>query len=332
MRIYEESDLRHNLMRGARTAVIGYGNQGHAHALNLRDGGADVVVGARPGGRGWLAAEADGFDPVEIADAVAGSAFVSMLLPDEAQGAVFDEQVRPHLEPGAALVFAHGFTVTFGTIAPPEKSDVILVAPKGQGHFLRTEYKRDRGVLCLVAVERNATGEAREKLLSYAQMLGCLRVGAIETTFREEAVTDLFGEQAVLCGGVPGIVKAAFETLVEAGYDPHVAYLECLHELKIITDLMYREGIGAMRKKISRTAAWGSFSAESRMITPEIRSRMRAILDSIESGEFARGWTAEASSGQQHLTDHIRSETEHPIEKTGEAVRGRMPYLKEDLS
>ncbi|MFQ5511574.1 MAG: ketol-acid reductoisomerase [Candidatus Krumholzibacteriia bacterium] len=332
MKVYREEDVGRESMRGARTAIIGYGNQGHAHALNLKESGADVVVGARRGGAGWARAESDGFEPLDVREAVEGADYVVMLLPDEAQAAVFGGEIREHLKAGAALVFAHGFTIGFGEIEPPPGHDVILVAPKGQGHFLRKLYTQGRGLMCLVAVERDASGSAKEKMLSYAHMLGCLRAGAIETTFREEAVTDLFGEQAVLCGGAPALVKAAFDTLVERGYDPHVAYIECLHELQIITDLMARGGLEFMREKISRTAAWGSYVAEETLVTEGVRARMKSLLTSIESGEFARGWRKESRDGQHGLRRHIAAEAKHPIESAGIPVRALMTYLKEDDS
>ncbi len=332
MKVYRESDVTRNTMRGVRTAVIGYGNQGHAHALNLSESGVDVVVGTRRGGAGWRQAERDGFRPVEVSEAVVGAEYVALLLPDEVQARVFDEQIAPGLEPGSALIFAHGFTVAFGEIKPPAEHDLILVAPKGQGHFLRKLYTRRQGLMCLVAVERDASGHARDSMLSYAQMLGCLRAGAIETTFREEAVTDLFGEQAVLCGGTPALVKAAFETLVESGYDPHIAYIECLHELQIITDLMSRGGLQFMREKISRTAAWGSYVAEEAIVNGEVKSRMRSILKSIESGDFARGWREETNAGQERLGRSIAAEAQHPIESAGTPVRELMSYLEEEDS
>ncbi|MEE9269835.1 MAG: ketol-acid reductoisomerase [Candidatus Krumholzibacteria bacterium] len=332
MKVYRDADVARNVMQGVPAAIIGYGNQGHAHALNLADSGVEVVVGARRGGGGWQRAEADGFKPLEVSEAVAAADYVVVLLPDEVQAGAFEGEILPHLRRGATLVFAHGFTITFGEIDPPQGHDVILVAPKGQGHFLRKLYTQDQGLMCLVAVERDASGHARDKMLSYAQMLGCLRAGAIETTFREEAVTDLFGEQVVLCGGVPALVKAAFETLVENGYDPQVAYIECLHELQIITDLMSRGGVQFMREKISRTAAWGSYVAEQAIVTGEVKSKMRSILKSIESGDFARGWRKETDDGQERLGRYIAAEAKHPIESAGIPVRALMSYLKEDDS
>jgi ketol-acid reductoisomerase len=243
---------------------------------------------------------------------------------------VFGRDILPSLRQGAALVFAHGFTIAFGVVQPPAGHDVVLVAPKGQGHFVRKLYRLGQGVPSLVAVETDASGAAHDKALAYARALGCLRAGAMQTTFREEAVTDLFGEQTVLCGGVPALVRAAYETLVDGGYEPEVAYIECLHELKIITDLMYRDGIAAMRKRISRTAAWGSFRVQREIVSDDVRSKMRDILRAIESGEFARGWREEAAQGQKHLVEFIEAESKHPIEQAGASVRALMPYLKED--
>jgi ketol-acid reductoisomerase len=330
MKVFTEKDLATNLVRGAIVAVVGYGTQGHAHALNLRDAGARVVVGARPGGAGWRNAEADGFQPVSVAEAVEGAAYVAVLLPDENHRETFATEIAPHLAPGAALVFAHGFSVAFGFVRAPELNDVLLVAPKAQGHYLRKTFVDGKGIPCLIAVERNASGTALEKALSYADLLGCLRAGAINTTFRDEAVTDLFGEQAVLCGGVPALVKAAFETLVERGYPSEVAYIECLHELKIITDLMFEGGVSHMRERISRTAAWGSFLAEQRVVPDAVRSAMRSILDEIESGVFAERWQNEASSGSPRLHEFIVRESEHPIELAGAAARAVMQRRKKE--
>jgi ketol-acid reductoisomerase len=332
MRVFGENDLQANALRGVRTAVLGYGNQGHAHAQNLRDSGADVVVGAREGGSGSERALADGFECRSIAVATAEADAVAVLLPDEAQGEIFAADIAPNLRAGAALVFAHGFGIAFGVVKPPPGHDVVLVAPKGQGHYLRKLYVQGNGLPCLLGVEADASGMALNKALSYAQMLGCLGAGAIETTFREEAITDLFGEQAVLCGGVPALVVAAFETLVEAGYSPEVAYIECMHELKIITDLMHSGGIHHMRSRISRTAAWGSVETGPAIVSDETKSQLRQTLHSIENGDFARGWIAEAKTGQKNLNDSIEKEAALDIETAGRAVRNLMPYLKEDNS
>ncbi|UCG53857.1 MAG: ketol-acid reductoisomerase [Candidatus Latescibacterota bacterium] len=330
MKVFKEEDLKTNHLDGASAAIVGYGNQGHAHALNLRDSGVRVVVGARKGGGAWQRAQADGFEPLSVPDAVSPADYVVILIPDEVQGDVFKNDIEPALRPDAALVFAHGFSVAFGIIRLPANHDVVLVAPKGQGHFLRKAYRMKIGLPCLVAVEADATGVAMQKALSYAQMLGCLGAGAIETTFRDEAVTDLFGEQAVLCGGVPAVVKAAYDTLVESGYPPEVAYIECLHELKIIADLIHEGGISYMKKRISRTAAWGSYLAENQIVSEQLRATMKSILERIESGEFADGWQKEAASGQRRLNEFIDDEAKHPIESAGVPVRALMHRRKEE--
>jgi ketol-acid reductoisomerase len=321
MKVFAATDRVRDGLRDATVAVLGYGNQGHAHALNLRDAGTHVVVGARPGGEGDRAARADGFEVMDLARATAVADVVVILLPDEAQADAFAREIGPNLRPGAALVFAHGFAVAFGGVAPPAGHDVVLVAPKGQGHFLRRSFVEGNGVPCLLAVGTDASGDALQTALSYAERLGCLRAGAIETTFREEAITDLFGEQAVLCGGVPELVKAAFETLVARGYAPEVAYIECLQELKIIADLMYEGGLAHMRARISRTAAWGSFESGPRVVGGEARRALEAILDDIESGRFARDWLEEARTGQKQLAARMRAEADHDIERAGRVAR-----------
>jgi len=331
MKVYREEDLQKNLLKRATVAILGFGNQGHAHALNLRDNGITTVVGTRRGGTGWEQAAKAGFDSVGISEAAAESDVVVVLLPDEVQGTVFREEIAPALKPGSIIVFPHGFTVAFGVVAPPPGHDVVLVAPKGQGHYLRKMFMAQQGLPCLVAVEQDVSGEAMQKSLSYASLIGCLSAGAIETSFREEAVTDLFGEQIVLCGGAPQLVKAAFETLVEAGYSPEVAYLECLHELKIIADLMYQGGVRFMRDRISRTAAWGSFETGDKVVSPEVKQTMKSALERIQSGEFATGWLEEEKAGQKRLKEKIEQEARHPIEKAGRRVRSLMPYLNDDI-
>ena len=330
MKVYTEADLERNVLRDVTIAVLGFGNQGQAHALNLRDSGARVVIGARRGGNGWNAAARAGFTPVGIAEAVAAADVVAVLVPDESQALLFREAIAPALRPGAALVFAHGFAVAFGGVKAPAGHDVILVAPKGQGHFLRRMYSEGRALTSLVAVETNASGAAHEKMLSYASLAGCLAAGAIATTFREEAVTDMFGEQAVLCGGVPELVKAAFDTLVARGYSPEVAYIECLHELKIIADLMFDGGLHAMRERISRTAAWGSYESGPRVVSNETRQALAAILDDIESGRFAEKWLEEARGGQKNLDARMREESTHGIEPAGRSVRALLDASKEE--
>jgi ketol-acid reductoisomerase len=330
MKVSTAADLNRNVLVGRPVAVIGFGNQGHAHALNLRDSGAAVRIGAREGGGGWNAAARAGFEPRSVADAVRDAEVVAVLLPDEMQAAVFAAGIAPALAPGAALVFAHGFSVAFGGIDVPDGHDVVLVAPKGQGHFLRKMYVAGGGLPAMGAIERDASGRARETMLSYAAMLGCLHAGVIETTFREEAVTDMFGEQAVLCGGVPELVKAAFETLVARGYAPEVAYIECLHELKIIVDLMFEGGMRHMRDRISRTAAWGSYQSGSRVVSAGTRAALNGILDDIESGRFASRWLEEARGGQEALNARMQSEAAHEIERAGVAVRALLDATRKE--
>jgi ketol-acid reductoisomerase len=321
MYLYTPRDVEKNLLDGATVAVLGFGNQGHAHALNLRDSGARVVVGARRNGAGWNAAAKAGIETVSIQEAAARGDVVAVLLPDEVQADVFAHDVTPALRKDAALVFAHGFAVAFGGVKAGSGHDVVLVAPKGQGHFLRREYEAGRSVPCMVAVETDASGRALQRALSYASHLGCLEAGAIATSFREEAITDMFGEQAVLCGGVPALVTAAFETLVAKGYAPEVAYIECLQELKIIADLMYEGGLADMRARISKTAAWGSFESGPRIVSEQTRRALASILDEIESGRFATRWLQEARAGQRTLAARMHEEESHAIEPAGRAVR-----------
>jgi ketol-acid reductoisomerase len=330
MKVYTEEDLQKNLLKRATVAILGFGNQGHAHALNLRDNGIATVVGTRRGGTGWELAAKAGFDSVGISEAAAQADAVVVLLPDEVQGTVFREEIAPALKPGSVIIFPHGFTVAFGVVDLPPGRDVVLVAPKGQGHFLRKMFMARQGLPCLVGVEQEVSGLAMQKALSYASLIGCLSSGAIETTFREEAVSDLFGEQVVLCGGAPELVKAAFETLVDAGFSPEIAYLECLHELKIIVDLMYQGGFRYMRERISRTAAWGSFETGGKIVSGDVKQTMAALLEHIRSGEFARGWMEEEESGQKNLKRRIEEEAKHPIEKAGRRMRSLMPYLSDE--
>jgi ketol-acid reductoisomerase len=330
MKIYRERDLSINALAKRTISVLGYGNQGHAHALNMKESGARVVVGARQEGSAWHRAEEDGFQPLSLAQAVKAAECIAVLLPDEVQESVFKKDILPNLKPGTSLVFAHGFTIAFGLIDIPEGHDIILVAPKGQGHYLRKLYKKGNSVPCLVGIERDSSGHALQTALSYAAMIGCLTAGAIATSFREEAVTDLFGEQVVLCGGVPNLIKAAFETLVDAGYHPEVAYLECLHELKIIADLLHRDGIASMKDRISRTAAWGSIETGEQIVSPAVRDKMRKVLKDIESGRFAKQWKEEAAGGQKRLRAAIEAESSHAIESAGTKVRALMEYLDDE--
>ncbi|MCS7172589.1 MAG: ketol-acid reductoisomerase [Armatimonadetes bacterium] len=327
-RLYYEQDANPERIRAQRVAILGYGSQGHAHAQNLRDQGVDVVVGVRPGGSSWRAAQADGFPVMTVAEATQRADILAVLIPDMAQAAVYRAEIEPYLRPGQALVFAHGFTVHYGQITPPRTVDVFLVAPKAPGHRMREVFREGGGVPGLLAVHQDATGHAKERALAYAWGIGCLRAGVLETTFREETETDLFGEQAVLCGGVSALVLAGFETLVEAGYQPEVAYFECLHELKLIVDLMYEGGLRWMRHSVSDTAEYGDYTRGPRIIDGHVRQRMREILREIQSGEFAREWIREAESGFPGFYGLRREAANHPIEEVGQRLRGMMPWLK----
>jgi len=320
MHYYREADGNPSVLRGKTIAVAGYGNQGRPQALNLRDSGFAVIIGAREGRAGWERARADRFDVMSIREAARRADVLMMLLPDEVQGDVFAEEIRGALKPGSALCFAHGFSVAFGEIAA-EDLDIILVAPKGQGGRLRESYEEGSGLPCLVGVENDFSGAARAIALALAGGLGCLRIGGYETSFREEAVSDLFGEQAVLCGGVPSLMKRAFDVLVRRGYSPDVAYFECFHELKIIVDLFTRAGFSGMRDVISGTAAYGSLKFGEDLIGADIEEKMERLFDRIESGEFARAWLAEKRSGSGELARLRERERELLIERTGKEVR-----------
>jgi ketol-acid reductoisomerase len=321
----DDADL--SLLDGKTVAVIGYGSQGHAHALNLKDSGVSVVVGLRPDSKSRAEAEAAGLEVLGVADAASRGDVVMILLPDEKQAEVWKGEIQDGIAPGNLLLFAHGFTIHFGQIEPPPEVDVAMVAPKGPGHLVRRQFTEGRGVPCLIAVHRDATGEARNLALAYAKGIGGTRAGVIETTFKDEAETDLFGEQSVLCGGVTELVRAGFETLVDAGYDPRLAYFECLHELKLIVDLMYEKGITGMRESISNTAEYGDLTRGKRVIGPEARSAMKQILAEIQSGEFAQEWIAENRAGQESF-QRMRSEQQgHQVEKVGEDLRSMMPWI-----
>lgn len=321
----QDADLFH--LEGRRVAVLGYGSQGHAHALNLRDSGIDVVVGLREGSKSRAAAEADGFEVMEPAEAVATARIVMVLVPDPAQGRLYREEIAPNLEPGDMLMFAHGFSIRFGAIVPPAGVDVAMVAPKSPGHRVREVFTEGAGTPGLLAIEQDATGTARTTALAYAKAIGCTRAGVLETTFAEEAETDLFGEQAVLCGGVTALVRSAFETLVEAGYQPEVAYFECLHELKLIVDLMYRGGLSAMWHSVSDTAEHGGYAGGDRLIDQGVKDRMATLLREVQDGTYARGWMEENEAGCGQLFDRRRREGEHPIEQVGERLRRAMDFL-----
>ena len=325
--ILRDGDL--SLLDGT-VAVVGYGSQGHAHALNLHDSGVRVVVGLREGSSSWSDAEEAGLEVRPISEAVRGAQVVSLLLPDQVQPKVFTEDVAPTLEPGAAVLFAHGFNVLYERVAPGEGNDVIMVAPKGPGHVVRRLYTEGYGTPALIAVERDASGRARDLALAYAVGIGAGRAGILETTFREETETDLFGEQAVLCGGTTELIRAGFETLVAAGYQPEIAFYECLHELKLIVDLIYEGGLKHMRWSISDTAEFGDYISGPRVIDAHVREKMQAILDDIRSGEFAKVWIAEMESGEAGLRGHRAEAANQQLETVGEELRALM--RREDTS
>jgi ketol-acid reductoisomerase len=325
--IYTDADANPAALSG-KLAIIGYGSQGRAHARNLRDSGYEVAVGARPGGGAEKRAKADGFAPVTPAEAAKGAALVALLSPDMSHRSVYAEAIGPNLAPGAALLVAHGFSVHYGEIDPRRDVDVVLVAPKGPGDLVRREYEIDRGVPCLFAVQQDATGQARDKALAYAAGIGGTKGGAIETSFAEETETDLFGEQAVLCGGATELVVAGFQTLVEAGYKPEIAYFECLHELKLIVDLMYEGGIAKMLHFISETAKYGDFVSGPRVINDETRERMREVLNDIRTGRFAKQWIDENEAGKPEYRRMYDADLEQPIEKVGARLRAQMAWLQ----
>lgn len=327
-RLYYDEDVKGDFLRDKKIAIIGYGSQGHAHALNLRDSGADVVVGLLDGSRSRQKAEAEGLKVTGVAEATAGADIVMILIPDEKQARAYKEDIGPNLKAGAALAFAHGFNIHFSQIVPPDNVDVFMVAPKGPGHLVRRVYTEGKGVPCLMAVYQDYTGKAQELTLAYARGIGGTRAGVLATTFQEETETDLFGEQAVLCGGVTELIKAGFDTLVEAGYQPEVAYFECLHEMKLIVDLMYEGGMARMRHSISDTAEYGDYMTGRRIVTAETRAEMRKVLDEIQSGEFAKSWILENQANRPVFNAMRRREAAHGIEQVGEKLRAMMPWLK----
>jgi len=322
----DHADL--SLIQGKSVAVIGYGSQGHAHALSLRDSGVDVRVGLQPGSKSRAKAEAEGLRVLTPAEATAEADVVVILAPDQHQRKLYAEEIAPNLNAGDTLVFGHGFNIRFGYITPPEDVDVFMVAPKGPGHLVRREYVDGRGVPVLVAVEKDASGKAWDLALSYAKAIGGLRAGGIKTTFTEETETDLFGEQAVLCGGASQLVMYGFETLIEAGYQPEVAYFECLHELKLIVDLMYEGGIAKQRWSVSDTAEFGDYVSGPRVITPEVKENMKAVLADITSGAFAERFITDMDNGNPEFTKFREQGEAHPIEKTGRELRKLMAWVK----
>lgn len=331
-KVYYEQDADLNILRGKRVAVIGYGSQGHAQAQNLRDSGVTVVVGLYEGSRSWESAQADGLDVATVSQAAADADIVHLLIPDEIQSQVYREEIRPHLTAGRALGVSHGFSIHFHQVVPPPDVDVFMIAPKSPGHLLRRMYLEGKGVPALLAVHQDYSGKAKALALTYAQGIGCLRAGVIETTFREETESDLFGEQTVLCGGISELIKAGYETLVAAGYAPEIAYFECLHEMKLIVDLIYEGGLGLMRYSVSNTAKFGDFTRGRRIITDETRAEMRRILSEIQSGAFAKEWILENQAGRPVFSARYQQETQHPIEEIGRQLRAMMPWLQREAA
>lgn len=327
-KLYYCEDANFAFLQGKTVAVIGYGSQGHAHALNLKESGANVVIGLYEGSPSAAKATADGLEVLTVAKAAAKADIIMILIPDERQAAVYNAEILPHLTEGKALAFAHGFNIHFAQIKPPSNIDVFMIAPKGPGHIVRRIYQEGKGVPCLLAVHQDATGRAKDVALAYAMGIGGTRAGVLETTFEEETETDLFGEQAVLCGGVSELVKAGFDTLVEAGYSPEAAYFECLHELKLIVDLMNEGGLAAMRYSVSDTAEYGDYSVGKRIITEETRKEMRKVLREIQDGTFARNWILENQSNRAGFLATRRIEANHQIEKVGKELRSMMSWLK----
>jgi len=330
MRVYYDRDADVNLIKGKKVVIVGYGSQGHAHAQNLRDSGVkDVRIALRPGSATVKKAEGAGFTVMAPAEAAAWADVVMILTPDELQADLYRDSLAANLKEGAALAFAHGLNIHFNLIEPRADLDVFMIAPKGPGHTVRGEYQRGGGVPCLVAVHQNASGNALDIALSYASAVGGGRAGIIETTFKEECETDLFGEQAVLCGGLTELIKAGFETLTEAGYAPEMAYFECLHEVKLIVDLMYEGGMANMRYSISNTAEYGDYKTGPRIVTPETKAEMKRVLEDIQSGRFVRDWMLECKAGQPSFKATRRINAEHPIEQVGEKLRAMMPWIAE---
>jgi ketol-acid reductoisomerase len=329
--MFYDDDADLGRLSGKTVAVIGYGSQGHAHALNLRDSGVEVVVGLREGSASAERARGDGVEVAEVTDAASRGDVVMMLVPDELHRQVWEGEVRDGIAGGNLLMFGHGFSVHFGEVEPPSDVDVAMVAPKGPGHLVRRQFTEGRGVPGLLAVHQDATGTARDLALAYARGIGCTRAGVIETSFREETETDLFGEQAVLCGGVTELVRAGYETLVDAGYDPRLAYFECLHELKLIVDLMYEKGITGMRYSISNTAEYGDLTRGKRVIGEPARRVMKQLLADIQSGEFAREWIAENRAGQENFRRMREEQADHQIEREGRELRGMMDWIETEF-
>jgi len=327
VKIYREKDAKPSVLKKKRIAILGYGSQGHAHANNLKESGMEVVVGEVPGGENAGKAKKAGFEVHDAATAASKADLVVMLLPDELQGEIYRSEVRPNLKKGAYLMFAHGFNIHYGQIIPSPDMNVFMVAPKGPGHLVRAQYQKGEGVPALIAVHQDPAGDSREIALAYAAAIGCARAGVIETSFREETETDLFGEQAVLCGGVTALILAGYETLVEAGYAPEMAYFECLHELKLIVDLIYEGGISTMRYSVSNTAQYGDLTRGPRVITRETRAEMKRMLEEVQNGSFAREWMLENRANRPVFNALTRRGEDHPIEEVGRRLRSMMPWI-----
>jgi ketol-acid reductoisomerase len=327
-RMYYDADANLDLLNGKTVAIIGYGSQGHAHALNLKDSGVNVIVGLYPGSKSAAKAKDAGIPVHTVADATKAADLIMILLPDEVQRSIYEAEILPNLSAGNTLAFAHGFNINYGQILPPADVDVVMIAPKGPGHLVRRTYEQGQGVPALFAVYQNPTGQARDKAMAYAKGIGGTRGGVLETTFREETETDLFGEQVVLCGGLSALIKAGFETLVEAGYQPELAYFECCHEVKLIVDLIVEGGLATMRDSISNTAEYGDLTRGPRIVTPETKLEMKKILSEIQTGQFAREFVLENQSGKPGFIAMRRSEAEHPIEEVGKDLRAMFSWLK----
>ncbi|REK21651.1 MAG: ketol-acid reductoisomerase [Actinobacteria bacterium] len=326
--IYYDSDCNPDLIKNKKVAIIGYGSQGHAHALNLKESGVEVVVGLRPESSSAHEARESGLEVRTPAEAAEWADVVMMLVPDQVMADIYSESVEPFLDKGDTLMFAHGFNIHFAAITPPEDVDVSMIAPKGPGHLVRRTYQEGSGVPCLIAIHQDASGEARETALSYAHAIGGSRAGVLETTFKEETETDLFGEQVILCGGVAELIKASFETLVEAGYQPESAYFETLHELKLIVDLLFEGGLSWMRYSVSDTAEYGDYTRGARIVTDETRASMKKVLEEIQSGAFANEWLAQAREGAPFLKEQREANRRHQIESVGRELRDMMPFLE----
>lgn len=326
-KMFYEKDTNLGLLQGKKIAVIGFGSQGHAHALNLHENGVDVIVGLYEGSKSWNKAKEAGLEVTTTSEAAKNADIIIILVPDEKQAKLYREEIEPYLEDGNALVFAHGFNIHFKQIVPPSNVDVFMIAPKGPGHMVRRTYTEGSGVPCLIAVEQDYSGKAKDLALAYANGIGGARAGVLETTFKDETETDLFGEQAVLCGGITALIKAGFETLVEAGYAPENAYFECMHEMKLIVDLMYQGGMAAMRYSISDTAEYGDYVTGSRIITDETKKEMKQVLTEIQNGTFAKKWLLENQVGRPTFNAMRRMEAEHPIEKVGKELREMMSWI-----